>query len=99
LSFELKLFYDSGAMSFPWLEVKRPARIATNRDEMYRNEVEARAALLFRLGFAKERAKARLRATVAWDFDLHGRPRHAADIDRIVDAVYRRGGGSGPPTV
>lgn len=89
-------------MSFPWLEVKRPPSSATTsatRDEMYRQEVEDRASLLFRLGFSKERAKARLRANVGWDFELHGRPRHAVDIDRIVDAVYRRGGGSGPPTV
>lgn len=91
-------------MSFPWLEVKRPAtstpKAAATREEMYRHEIEDRAALLFRLGFTKERAKARLRANVGWDFELHGRPRHAADIDRIVDAVYRRGGGgSGTPTV
>lgn len=86
-------------MSFPWLDVKRSPASSATRDAMYRTEVEDRAALLFRLGFTKERAKARLRANVGWDFELHGRPRHAADIERIVDAVYRRGGGSGPPTV
>ena len=40
-----------------------------------------------------------LSAGVAWDFDLSGRPKHAGEIDKIVDAVFRRGGGSGPPTV
>jgi hypothetical protein len=99
LCFEVQLIYDAREMSFPWLEVKRPSSTPVKRDDMYRNEVEDRAALLFRLGFTKERAKARLRASVSWDFDLHGRPRHAADIDRIVDAVFRRGGGNGPPTV
>jgi hypothetical protein len=104
LSFDRKAVYDAPAMSFPWLEVKRPAssnaKAAATRDEMYRHELEDRAALLFRLRFPKERAKARLRANVSWDFELHGRPRHAADIDRVVDAVYRRGGGgSGPPSV
>jgi hypothetical protein len=88
-------------MSFDWMQPKPPAkRPPGRRDEMYRRELEERAALLRRLGFSKDRAAARLRANVSWDFELHGRPRHAADVDRIVDAVYRRGGvSSGPPTV
>ncbi len=82
-------------MSFPWLEVPRRSIPASTRDEMYRRELEDRAALMYRLGYTKERAKARLRTYVAWDFELHGRPRHAADVDKIVDAVFkRRGGGS-----
>jgi hypothetical protein len=70
------------------------------RDEMYRRELEDRAALLFRLGYSSKRTKARLHGNVAWDFELHGRPRHAAEVDKIVDAVYRRGGkAGGAPTV
>jgi hypothetical protein len=70
---------------------------------MYRRELEERAALLYRLGYSAQRCKARLAANVAWDFELHGRPRHAAEVDKVVDAVYRRGQGrvtaGGTPTV
>jgi hypothetical protein len=70
------------------------------RDAMYRRELEDRAALLYRLGYPEKLAKARLAANVAWDFELHGRPRHAADVERIVNEVYRRGGrAGGPPSV
>jgi hypothetical protein len=83
---------------FDWLETPKRKTKADNqrRDEMYRRELEDRAALLFRLGYSSKRAKARLAGNVAWDFELHGRPRHAAEVDKIVDAVYRRGkiGGS-----
>jgi hypothetical protein len=69
-------------------------------EAMYREELEQRAALFFRLGYPAKTAKARLRANVAWDFEMHGKARHEKDIDKIVDAVYRRGGGgSGAPSV
>jgi hypothetical protein len=87
---------------FAWNEKKTkgsPVPTPARREEMYRRELEERAALLFRLGYPAKRAKDRLAANVAWDFELHGRPKHASEIDKIVDAVYRRGGGSGPPTV
>jgi hypothetical protein len=87
-------------MSFDWLEQRRPKPDNARRDEMYRRELEERAALLYRLGYPALKCKARLKANVGWDFDLHGRPRHAADVDKIVDAVYRRGGrAGGAPTV
>ncbi len=67
---------------------------------MYRRELEERAALLHRLGYSAKRCKLRLHANVAWDFELHGRPKHAQEVDKIVDAVYRRGGaGAGAPSV
>ncbi len=70
------------------------------RDEIYREELEDRACLLYRLGYPAKATKARLRANVAWDFEMHGKFRHEKDIDKIVDAVYRRGGGgSGAPSV
>jgi hypothetical protein len=74
-------------------------QLAARRDEMYRRELEDRAALLLRLGYPAERTKARLHANVRWDFEMRGTARHVGDIDKIVDQVYRRGGGSGPPTV
>jgi hypothetical protein len=80
---------------FDWLIPSPRRNVTQRRDEMYRRELEERAALLFRLGYPVQRTKARLHANVAWDFELHGRPRHAAEIDKIVDAVYRRGGRSG----
>ena len=85
---------------FPWWVSKRPLRTGEKRAEMYRRDLEERAALLQRLGFTAKRCKQRLAANVAWDFELHARPKHAAEVDRIVDGVYKRGGlASGPPTV
>ena len=86
-------------MSFPWYEPKRKKIDSARRDEVLRQELEDRAALLCRLGYSKQRTKARLKANVQWDYELHGKARHDKDIDKIVEAVFRRGGGSGPPTV
>ncbi len=85
---------------FPWHDTP-PNRIDTRarREEMYRREVEDRAQLLFRLGYGVKQCKARLRNSVAWDFELHAKPKHAGEVDKIVDAVYKRGGTYGPPTV
>jgi hypothetical protein len=89
-------------MSFPWYEPKRLTPSPAKRDEVLRQELEDRAALLLRLGYSKQAAKARLRSNVAWDYELRGKPRTVEtdrEIDKLVDAVWRRGGGSGPPTV
>ncbi len=69
--------------------------IAEKRHAMYRQELEDHAALLFRLGHTAKQAKARLHANVKWDFEMSGKAKHGGDVDRIVDAVYRR---SGPPS-
>ncbi len=81
---------------FVWTEVPR-SRIAVAKDgegraTMYRRELEDRAALLLRLGRSPAFVKARLAANVAWDFELHARPAHAAEVDKLVDAVVRRQG-------
>jgi hypothetical protein len=76
---------------FVWEERPHPfARSAERRQQMYRNELEDRAALLMRLGYAAAEVKRRLRARVAWDFELHKKPPHAAEVDKIVDAVFKR---------
>jgi hypothetical protein len=80
---------------FDWMTTPKARHNNQRRDEMYRRELEDRASLLYRLGYPARRTKARLAANVAWDFELHGRPRHAAEVDKIVDAVYRRGGRAG----
>ena len=85
---------------FSWMSVKRAPVNAAAREAMYRRELEERAALLFRLGYSKKRAQKRLQANVSWDFELHDKPKHLSEIDRIVDEVFRRGGvASGPPSV
>ena len=86
-------------MPFDWMNPKRvPPR---GRAAMYRRELEERAALLYRLGYGKARARARIGANVAWDFEVGARDAPSPrDIDAVVDAVYRRGGmTSGAPTV
>jgi hypothetical protein len=90
-------------MPFSWwtpTPPKKPFDTGARRDAMYRDELEDRASLFSRLGYSRERCKARLKANVKWDFEMRGSPRHERDIDRIVDAVYRRGGrSSGAPSV
>jgi hypothetical protein len=79
---------------------KARERMAEARLAMYRKEIEDRAALLYRLGYPQKQAKERLKGNVAWDFELHGRPKHAAEVDKIVETVYRRGSASaGTPSV
>jgi hypothetical protein len=77
--------------TFEWHEVKRPAPSPKKREEMFRRELEDRAAMLHRLGYTAKAVKARLKANVAWDFELEDRPKHATEVDKIVDAVFRRG--------
>lgn len=76
---------------FTWDEKPSSYRhAAERRREMYRREIEERAALLMRLGHPAKSVKTRLKKSVEWDFDLHERPAHAAEVDRIVDEVYKR---------
>jgi acyl-CoA reductase-like NAD-dependent aldehyde dehydrogenase len=65
-------------------------RSAERRHEMFKKEVEDRAALLMRLGHRAADVKQRLKRTVAWDFDLSPRPDQMGEVDRIVDEVYKR---------
>ena len=62
---------------------------------MYRTELAERAALLQRLGHSAEQATARLRANVAWDFDVEARPESLGDeaIAEIVRLAYARRSG------
>jgi hypothetical protein len=76
---------------FVWEQNKRPSHPG-KRDHVYRQELEDRAALLCRLGFSSKKAKARLRANLHWDFELHAKPKLDHEIDKIVDAVYKRRG-------
>ncbi len=81
---------------FDWLVSPRPAYNPNSRRQaMYLDELRYRAGLLRRLAFSAPEAKARLRAGVAWDFELHATPSFAAKIDGIVDEIYRRGGPPG----
>jgi hypothetical protein len=86
------------AEPFDWMLAKRNPDVAraqrARREAMYRTEIEERAALLGRLGYTKEGARARLAANVRWDFPGPSGPVTAADVDAIVDRVF---GGSGAP--
>jgi hypothetical protein len=84
------------AEPFDWMVAKRNPEVAraqrARREAMYRTEIEDRAALLARLGYTKDGARARLQANVRWDFPGPGGPVTAADVDAIVDRVF--GGGA-----
>jgi hypothetical protein len=85
-------------MSFPWLAPSKPRRRRSRDGEhrlaMYKDELVQRAGLYYRLGYPPSRAIARLKANVAWDFELgtEGRPPGLSDKDiaEIVKATYLR---------
>lgn len=87
------------APEFPWLDPgpRRRAIVkaqAERRAAMYRAELLERASLYYRLGFSNRRAVARLKANVAWDFELTGDARPPGltdrDIGEIVKSAYLR---------
>ena len=78
---------------FDWMDPRRnPERgkiDKARREAMYRSELEDRAALLHRLGYAKDKARARLAANLAWDFpDGQGRRSTRGALDAIVDRLF-----------
>lgn len=77
---------------FAWDEERRKKATGSieSRLRMYRRELVERAELLRRLGRSAKFTKMRLLGNISWEFDLHGRPKHAADVERIVDEVYRK---------
>ena len=85
------------AEPFDWMEAKRNPDVARAQKAkavaMVRGELEDRAALLQRLGHAKDAVRARLQANLRWDFEGREAPLKTADIDAIVDRVY--GGATG----
>ncbi|HVZ73262.1 MAG TPA: hypothetical protein VHJ20_12865 [Polyangia bacterium] len=83
---------------FDWMVAKRSPDVARAQKAkfgaMVRTEIEERAALLHRLGYTKDDARARLQANARWDFEgskANG-PVSAAQIDAIVDRTF--GGGA-----
>jgi hypothetical protein len=86
---------------FEWMTPAKPAgRNHAAREDMYLAELRERAALLKRLNYDKAEARARLRANVHWDFELHSQPGFLSKIDGIIEDVYGRGGtAGGPPTL
>jgi hypothetical protein len=85
---------------FDWMEPRRNADRAkiekTRRESMYRSELEDRAALLQRLGYGRDRTRARLAANLAWDFQDGGSPLDAAAVDAIVDKIFNGKSESAP---
>jgi hypothetical protein len=85
---------------FDWMDPRRsPDRgkiEKARREAMYRSELEERAALLQRLGYAKDKARARLAANLAWDFpNGAARPLDDAALDAIVDRLFSNGAAPG----
>jgi hypothetical protein len=85
---------------FDWLEAKRNPDVAraqkARREAMIRQELEERAALLHRLGHAKDVVRARLTANLRWDFEGVEAPLEASDVDAIIDRVFGAGAATRP---
>lgn len=81
------------SVPFDWLQNSAglPANVrSARRQAMYRAELAERASLLRRLNFSRDRARRRLAANVAWEFEIGagaGAPT-AKDIDAVVSAAY-----------
>jgi hypothetical protein len=77
---------------FDWMQPRKNADRAkiekTRREAMYRAELEERAALLQRLGYGRDRTRARLAANLAWDFQDTKSPLDATVLDAIVDKIF-----------
>jgi len=89
------------AEPFDWMVAKRNPDVAraqkARREAMYRTELEDRAALLCRLGYAKESARTRLRANAHWDFPDGKGPVTAADVDAIIEKAFGGAAGKARP--
>ncbi|MFW5921046.1 MAG: hypothetical protein ACOCUS_04345 [Polyangiales bacterium] len=82
-------------MSFDWMHPQIPeswrARWPEQGREAARNAVREQAALLMRLGRTKKAAAARCKQNLRWEWELTGgKPPLLADVDDLVDEVYRR---------
>ena len=77
---------------FDWMDPRRnPDRgkiEQARREAMYRGELEERAAMLQRLGYGKEKSRARLAAYLAWVFPVGKRPLDDGRLDAIVDRLF-----------
>lgn len=82
------------SVPFEWMQPHRPAARAKidadRRANMYRAEIEERAALLGRLGHPRDSVRARLAANLEWDFPPARRPLTDADLDGILDRVFAK---------
>ena len=87
--------------SFPWLDANLAGskRGYKRRAEVIADELRARAAILYRLGFSPSAATDRLEAELCWEFDPestrggpHCRPQGLAkaDIAKLVQGVFDR---------
>jgi hypothetical protein len=82
------------AEPFDWMVAKRNPDVAraqrAKADALVRAELEERAALLQRLGYAKDAARERLQANARWDFEGRpgGGPVKPADIDALVERAF-----------
>jgi len=78
-------------MSFEWLERTRPRGNGSKlRTQVAAAELADRAGTLFRLGFSKEAATARLTARVAWEFDPPSKSGHHKRPDGLSDAAIAK---------
>lgn len=87
-------------MPFDYLHssVPKSYRNAGEKAEaQYLRELEQRAALLFRLGYARDEAVARLRGNLAWDWECNPNPDFVAKLKESVAVVVERIYSKPPP--
>lgn len=81
-------------MAFDWWEPRVGqvvrARAAERAQESLRQEIRDRAAILMRLGWDAEHARARCRRNLAWELELQDEPAAAGEVDALVRRVYDR---------
>jgi hypothetical protein len=81
-------------MSFPYYASHVPADLkatfAPRALEMERKEIRERAGILMRLGHTQPDVTVRMKQYVAWEFEMHGKPAVAAEVEELVAGVYSR---------
>ena len=78
-------------MSFEWLDRTKPSGNGSKlRAQVAAAELADRAGTLFRLGFSKEDATARLTARIAWEFDPPAKTGHHKRPDALSDAAIAK---------
>ena len=82
-------------MAFTWYESTVPVDVASDATrllKMHRQEIEARAALLMRLGWDEATVVDRCRRALEWEFELAAEKPLLRDVEVLVRAVFSRRG-------
>lgn len=81
-------------MSFSWWATPIPAEyratFPAKFEAMILDEAKRRAEMLCHLGYPEAEVRLRVRAHLRWDYELHGLPAAAKQVDAVIGEVVAR---------